>query len=258
MKSVGWRRKPTSVTTMEQHRPPLLIRIIGIAVMLGLAALLVIWGIDLGKRLIGAGSTDAPAEGAAASAPKAFAFELGKVNVEMKAERERLIGAQRTAESALQTSASQIKALQLENSKLAGDLALAESLLPLARSGSGLNVLGLQAEMVAPGQLHYVMLLSYGEKDGRSAFNGRVQLALTLVQDGKPQVVLFPDDQHADAPEYALAVKRYQRFDGVLEVPEGASAKSLQIRLLEKGQPVTRLSTSVKDGHGFQAAGGNG
>lgn len=244
---------------MEQYRPPLLIRIIGIAVMLGLAALLVIWGVDLGKRIIGAGTVaDAPAEAdAVSSAPGAFQTELGKVNVEMKAERERLIGAQRTAEAALQKSASQIKALELENSKLAGDLALTESLLPLDRTGGGISVLGLQAEMVAPGELHYIVLLAYGGNKGRPVFNGRLQLALTLIQDGKPQVLQFPDDQHAEAPEYALAVRRYQRLDGMLDVPAGTSAKMLQIRLLDKGQAVTRLSTSVKDAHVAQAAGGN-
>lgn len=260
MKSGGWRRRPGEVTTMAQQRPPLIIRVIGIAVMLGLAALLVVWGIDLGKRIIGAGSVaDTPVDAdTAASAPAAFQNELGKVNVEMKAERERLIAAQRTAEAALQTSASQIKALQLENSKLAGDLALTESLLPVDRSGSGLSVLGLQAEMVGPGQLHYIVLLAYGGKKSRPVFNGRLQLALTLLQDGKPQVLQFPDEQHADAPEYALAVRRYQRLDGMLDVPAGASARMLQIRLLDKGQAVTRLSTSVKDGHVAQAPAGNG
>jgi hypothetical protein len=43
----------------------------------------------------------------------------------------------------------------------------------------------------------------------------------------------------------------------MLDVPAGASAKMLQIRLLDKGQAVTRLSTSVKDAHVAQAAGGN-
>jgi ABC-type transporter Mla subunit MlaD len=224
----------------EQKRPPLPVRVLGVVVMLVLAGMLVMWGIDLGKRIIGAGSGETDP---AAQAALGLQDELAKVN----AERERLDAAGAAATAALKEAQGRIQALQADNSQLAGDLELTESQLPPEKAGAGPAIRGLRANMVSPTQLQYGLLLAYGAKKARPVLNGQLQFAVTLVQDGKKRVAEFPPEKDADGPQYVVKVQSRQRLDGMLELPPGARADSLQVSLLDKGQVVARLSTTVKD-----------
>jgi hypothetical protein len=50
----GGGKRAAGAVVLEQKRPPLVARILGIAVVLVLGGVLVVWGIDLGKRIMGA------------------------------------------------------------------------------------------------------------------------------------------------------------------------------------------------------------
>lgn len=159
-----------------------------------------------------------------------------------------------------QQLAVQVKSLEDENTKLKEDLAFFESLLPVDANAQGVSIRKLKAESVAPNQLHYQLLVMQGGK-GDHDFIGNLQLNVTVVQNGKSAMIAFPEPAATPAPNapgasapakaeaataldnFKLAFKHYQRVDGVLTLPDGAVIKSVQARILDKGQIRAQLST---------------
>jgi hypothetical protein len=144
---------------------------------------------------------------------------------------------------------AQVKSLEDENTKLKEDLAFFESLLPVDANAQGVSIRKLKAETVAPNQLHYQLLVMQGGK-GDHDFIGNLQLNVTVVQNGKSAMIAFPEpttSPAASAPtgpdNFKLAFKHYQRVDGTLTVPDGAVIKSVQARILDKGQIRAQLSS---------------
>ena len=149
---------------------------------------------------------------------------------------------------------AQVKSLEDENTKLKEDLAFFESLLPVDANAQGVSIRKLKAESVAPNQLHYQLLVMQGGK-GDHDFIGNLQLNVTVVQNGKSAMIAFPEPAASPASSaasstaaagpdnYKLAFKHYQRVDGVLTLPDGAVIKSVQARILDKGQIRAQLST---------------
>jgi hypothetical protein len=225
----------------EQKRAPLFVRVLGVAVMVALVGALLVWGIDLGRRIVAAGSGETDP---AAQATLALQDQLGKVS----AERDRLDAAGAAAATALKQAQGTIEALRAENGQLAGDLLMEDEQLPEEKAGTGLRLLGLRAAMVSATRLQYGLLLAYGGKKARPVFNGQLQLTLAVVKDGKHLAIEFPAAKNTDGAEYVVNVQHHQRVDGVLELPDGASAESLQVRLLDKGQVVAHQSINVKEG----------
>jgi hypothetical protein len=140
--------------------------------------------------------------------------------------------------SAQKQLGEQVKLLDVENNKLKEDLAFFESLLPADKNSGGLSIRRIKADMAGPNQLRYRLLVMQGGKGDRD-FSGNVQVVVTLVREGKTSTLIFPDANNHDATEskkFALAFKRYQRIEGLLTIPDGAEVKSLQAKILEKGQ----------------------
>ena len=234
------RKPPTQ--PMEQQPAPLALRVLGVLVMLVLAGLLAWWGVDLGRRLFGASHGELSVEQRLALAQA----DLTRITLE----RDQLLAAGDSKAAAGKQTAQtddQIKSLEVENSKLVADLALAESLIPAEKPGTPLTIRGLQAELTAPDQLHYVLVLTRGEKKSKPQFSGQLQLALTVQQDGKTMVLQFPEAP--DDPQYKVVVQRYQRLDGVKPLPAGVTVSAVQVKLLENGQIVAQQSSTVKDAH---------
>lgn len=246
MNSRGWAgRSPAPVrpgprvapAPVEPAQPALALRVLGVLVMLVLAGLLVTWGIDLGRRIGGIGGAG-PA--AAAAPPQA---ELDKVT----AERDQLAVDAAAMLSEQKKTATQIKALEVENGKLSGDLELVESLVAPPPPGAGLLIRGVRARMLAPDRLHYVLLLAHGPRKGQPHFDGQLQLSVAMQVDGARQVIEFPGRDGADGAQYGVRVQRYQRLDGVLAVPRGAQVKTVQVRLLERGRVLAQQLATVKE-----------
>ncbi|UGQ47067.1 DUF6776 family protein [Massilia endophytica] len=219
-----------------EQKAPLAVRIGGVAVVLALAGGLLMWGLDLGQRLIGASRAPAPtvtiehepapAASAAASAPAATPAVASVPAAPAPA------------------PATPAEAASGESGQLAADLALLESILPPVKPGAGLVIRGMQARMATPRQVHYTVLLGYGPKKGQAAFEGQLSLVLSGSKDGKPVQLRFPTDEGAE--RYRLSVEDYQRVDGTLDLPEGLTAAALEVSLSREGKVLATQSTSIK------------
>ncbi len=214
----------------------MLARVMGLAAVLVAGGVLVMWGVDLGKRVIGVSQGES-----SPSVKKQLAaaeLELARVTAERDALAEKLKAAPAAA-GPLPNAAS-----DAELAKLNADLALLEDILEPAPAGAGLLIAGMQARMASPKLLHYTVLLQYGaKKKGPSAFTGKLKLAVTVLQDGKKTVLEYPKE---GAERYELKVDRYQRVDGTLELPEGAQATAVKVSLSEKGKVVATEATTVR------------
>ena len=221
--------------TIRQRMPAPVRATIAAAVLAGIAGI-AFGGYDIGRGIAGHGSANAASGGASVQV------------AQIQAERDRLASSANSAESQINIErsvqrqlAEQVKVLEAENSKLKEDLAFFESLLPADRTtgaGGGLSIRRLKADVAGNGQLRYRMLVMQGGKGDRD-FAGSLQLAVTVLQNGKSAVIVFPEagrKDPVDAEKFQLAFKRYQRIEGLLTLPPGAEMKSVQARILEKGQ----------------------
>jgi translation elongation factor P/translation initiation factor 5A len=138
----------------------------------------------------------------------------------------------------------QVKTLEGENLKLKEDLAFFESLLPVDNNAFGVSIRRMKAEVAAPNQLHYQLLIMQGGKVDHD-FSGDLQLTVTVLQAGKSAMIVFPEQNTAEPDKYKLTFKHYQRAEGVLTLPDGAVAKSVQARVLDKGQIRAQLSMNL-------------
>lgn len=239
-RKLWWRRWSVSAPrmTIKNHLPwPL--RAIFIAIVLGLSAAVAMWTYDMGRSFTG-------------FKPAVTAEQLADLKAQLKRvsdERDRLqttidaAGSQVNIERSFQAQLTeQIKTLGAENSKLKDDLSFFESLLPVGTGAQGIAIRRLKAEMVAPNQLRYQLLLMQGGKVVRD-FIGNYQLIVTLVQGGKSAMITFPKPEAAES--FKLSFTHYQRVEGVLTLPDGAVVKSVQVKILEKGAVRAQQSANL-------------
>lgn len=146
--------------------------------------------------------------------------------------------------SAQKQLAAQVKTLEAENTRLKEDLAFFESLLPNATGPQGVAIRRLKVDQIAPNQLRYRLLVMQGGKGDRR-FTGQLQLAVTTLQDGKSAMMTFPEGVPGEQEKFKLNFMHYQRVEGVLTLPEGASTKLVQARVLENGQVRAQLAANL-------------
>ena len=243
MKLRLWRRRLSisaprmKVTTTM----PWAARIVFAVVLLGLGALAGIWLQDSGRSLTGL-------------PPCPSADQLAQANQKLEQllqEREALLTSINTAESqlAMERAAGkqvggQIKALEAENARLKEDLAFFEKLLPLNSRTGNLAIRGIAAELVSPVQLQYRLLVMQGGK-GATQFEGTLRLTLTVVQNGRPVQLHFPDGKSSEINNFRLSFRHYQRLEGIVSLPPGAQPQTLQATELEKGQVRAQQSLNL-------------
>lgn len=227
------RRLSVSAPRMTiKSRLPWPLRMVFVAVVFGLGGALAMWTYDLGRSFTGF------IPGASREQLETFKEQVDKI----KAERDQFSTTVNAAESQLNIERSaqrqlavQVKILETENVRLKEDLAFFESLLPADTGGQGVSIRRLKAEIIAPNQLRYRLLVMQGGK-GERDFVGNLQLAVTVLQGGKSAMMVFPDVNSGGADKFKLSFKHYQRVEGVLTLPEGVSMKMLQARIMDKGQ----------------------
>lgn len=237
-----WRRR-LSVAAPKvsiRHHLPWPLRLLLLAIVLGLAGAIALATYDLGRQLAGRSTGVDPAE----------LRGMQERLVEVSAERDRFSGSVDAAESQLQIErtaqkqlAEQVKTLIAENARLKEDLAFFESLLPASTGEAGISIRRLTAEIIAPNQLKYRLLVMQGGK-GQRNFVGNLQLTVNIVREGKNAMIVFPDNKSGEPERFKLAFQHYQRMEGVLNLPEGATVQAVQARILEKG--LVRAQQSAK------------
>lgn len=214
------------------------LKIVLFVVMLGLGGAIAMWAYDMGRSFTGFDSV--------AHNEQLALFK--EQNDKLSAERDRYSTTVNTADSQLTIEHSvqkqleaQIRTLEAENARLKDDLAFFDSLLPVD-TGQGIAIRRLKAELIAPNQLRYRLLVMQGGKGTRD-FVGDLQFTVTVVQNGKSAMMIFPQGKssvtainNSENNKYKLGFKHYQRLEGVLTLPEGASVKMIQARVLEKGK----------------------
>lgn len=195
------------------------------AIVLGFSGALALWAFEFGKGIAGLDHESRDA---------AQALSTAQLQIdELKRDRERAQSIANTADSLLRAEkatqtrlAEQVKSLELENQALKDDLGFFERLLPA--SGEGLSVRGLQADMPAPGQLRYQLLVMQQGGRAMPEFKGRYEVLLSGLMDNKPWAQSLP------VVSKALQVRQYLRLDGAAEYPSTAVVKQVQVRVLDE------------------------
>lgn len=214
-----------------------------ISIVLGLSGALAMWTYEMGRGITGQ-SRDADQQ------------ELENLRARLdalSAEHDQFSSTANSAESrltiersAVKQLAAQVRTLEAENNKLKEDLAFFESFLPASARPPGVSIQQLKVENIGANQLRYRLLLMQGGK-GAQEFVGNLQLAITVVQNGKSAMMIFPvrNTLELERDKFKLAFKHYQRIEGMLTLPEGAITKHVQVRVLEKGQIRVQQSANL-------------
>ena len=216
-------------------------RLLAFVIVLGLGGALALWVYDMGRGLTGLHADETRQQ-----------LVRYKEQLElMTAERDQLSATANAAESKLNIErsaqkqlATQVKTLESENTRLKEDLAFFESLLPNATGPAGVAIRRLKIDPMPPNQLRYRLLIMQGGK-GDQQFVGNLQLAVTVIRDGKSAMMVFPEGNPAEQAKFKLGFRHYQRVEGVLTLPEGATAKLVQARVLENGQMRAQVSANL-------------
>ena len=216
---------------MRSHLPwPL--RWATLAVMLGFSAALALWAFELGKNLAGLERDD-----------KEELSRLRSEIVQLREDHRQAAQVANTADSLLKTEraaqerlAQQLRQVEAEKQALRSDLGFYEKLLP--SKGEGLQLRGLQAELSAPGQLKYQMLVVHNGK-APMEFKGRYDLLLTGLLEGKTWTQAMPGGPQA------LQMRQVTRVEGLIDHPAAAVIKTVQVRVMD-AKGATQATQTVR------------
>ena len=207
-------------------------RVLGLVTMLGVSLALAGWVYDAGRRFAGFDRSETEQE----------LTSLRAKSAELTGEVTRLRSLADASGSKLQIEMTvqqqltrQVKGLEDENVQLKEDLSVFENLAQAEGPEGSLSINGLRVEADAD-QYRYRMLVAMqgGKKDRE--FNGSLQLAVTLQQDGKSVMMLLPSPGDPSANKYLLNFKHFRRVEGAFKVPAGTRVKRVEVRLLQNGE----------------------
>lgn len=195
-----------------------------LAVVFGFCAAVALWAFEFGKSIAGLDS------GARDELVRLRA-EVERLREENREQRsvaqaaDSVLTAERAARDGV---AAQVRQLEAENRSLRDDLGFFEKLLPAAKA-DGLAIRALQAEVLAPTQLRWQVLVIQQAKNAPE-FRGRLELLLSGTRAGQPWSQVLP------AEGLPLQLRQYRRLEGVLELPPQAVVQTATARVLEGGQ----------------------
>jgi hypothetical protein len=243
------RRREVSLTGLEvvvKQRQSTAWRVVRVATATGLALLLLLLVFEFGRR---------------SSSPDAFVLQEELETVRAKfaralVQRDEADSKQSVAQSTLSIEqsvaaglGSHLKELEDENARLKADLAFYEQLLP-ADAGAALSVRSAEAHQeTAKGlnELRFRVLIGQGSK-ATKLFRGTLQIVATVMDDGKELKLEMPQNRAAPAPEYTLSFRLFQRVQGALTLPPGATVRSVQVRVHDESAAVV-MEQSIPTGH---------
>jgi len=231
-------------TVAVRTQIPWYLRWFGLAVMLAFTAALAVWVYDAGRRFAGFDRSEVEQEMNAARS------ELAKLREELERLRalanaaDSKVSIERTTQQKL---AQQIQGMEQENARLREELAIFESMLSSeTASAAPLSVLRFKVEPdVLPGEFRYrVMLVASGARRGRE-FQGKLELVVGLTEDGRSAMITVPGSGEADAQNFRLGFKHFQRIDGIFRVSPKAKLVSVQLRVYENGSAEPKVTQNA-------------
>ena len=194
-----------------------------VAIVLGFCAAIGLWAFEFGKDIAGL--------------DKDAKEELVKLRDEAKRLREERDKAQSvantsgsllTAERAAQEKlATQIRQLEADNRSLRDDLGFFEKLIP-SPGAESIAIRGVQAELLSPTQLRWQVLVIQAVKNAPQ-FTGKIELALSGIQGGKPWSATVPEGG------VAVQLQQYRRIEGVYDLPPSTVLKAVTVKLTKDG-----------------------
>lgn len=230
MKNNGLKQKSIAQIKVVEHNTSWVRKLLTLLVILAAVAALAMFTYQLGGTISG-------------TAPAKEQLSQLKEQVEkLDSEREKLSSTANSADSELNIErstqkqlASQVQALTAENNKLKEDLAFFENLIPNSGGPEGLRIGAFKADTSNKSQVQYRVLVMQGGKTVQD-FTGELQFLLTMVDNGKTVTLTLPDTKSDESARLKLSFKYYQRVEGTLNVPDGATIKSVQARIIDRGQ----------------------
>jgi hypothetical protein len=177
--------------------------------------------------------------------------ELAGLRERLAVVESELAGAQQQVDSAHSTLqieraaqeqlTARIRSLESENSRLREDMLVFESLAGASGTGQGFKINRLVLEPdVEAGRFRYRMLIvrqgGKAEQDTRGAY----QIVAAIDRQGQGATMTFPPE--AGDLSYRVNFRHFQRVDGVLAMPAGATLKSIEVRFLQDGQIKARAT----------------
>ncbi len=219
-------------------------RWLGLALVLGVVGAVAAWMYDAGGRFAGFDRSEVGRELASTQQELSAArSELAKLRAVANAADSR-VSIERTAQQRL---AQQIRGLEQDNARLREELAIFESMLSSdARDAQGLAIKRFKVEPDAlPGEYRYrILLLASGSKRERE-FQGRLELVVSLTDEGKSAMITVPEQGDASAAAFRFAFKNFRRVEGTFRVGPNAKVESVQVRVYEAGGNQPRATQSV-------------
>ena len=223
---------------------PWYLRWLLIAVLVAFSGALALWIYDAGRRFAGFDRSEVEQELASARAELAkLRTELDKLRALANAADSK-VSIERTAQQKL---AQQIRTLEQDNARQREELALFESMLSSgAAEAAPLSILRFKVEPeVLPGEFRYrALLLASGPRRSKD-FQGRVELLVSVAEEGRNAMITVPAAGEAEGP-FRLAFKHFQRVDGVFRVSPKSRVASVQLRVYETGTPGAKATQTVK------------
>ena len=129
----------------------------------------------------------------------------------------------------------QIRSLTEEISLLKNDLAFFETLTTAGGQEGDLRINQFRVHPESlPGEYRYRLLLAQtGAKP--KLFEGTVQLVAQGLLNGKPFLMTYPKTGQVQEAGQGVRFRLFQRLEGQIQIPVGATLKTVEVRVLERG-----------------------
>jgi regulator of replication initiation timing len=156
-------------------------------------------------------------------------------------ERDRQLQIERAAQGELARTVAQ---LQEENAALKEDLGFLRNIMSSGAAPEGIGMSNLKVERDGKtNEYRYRMLLTQGGQR-KQDFKGRVQIVARVAKDGATSTMTFPDAALGDAAG-AFDFRFYHKVEGRFAIPEGASLKGVDVRVLALPGGQVKLSRTI-------------
>lgn len=210
-------------------------RWLGVAIIAAASYAVGTWAYDAGRRIAGFDRSELESElQRLRHSVAALEAEAGHLRAVSNAGESKL----KLEQSAQVQFASQVKLLIEENARLKEDLAFFENLAP---SGERLTINRFTVQPEAlPGEYRYRMLVVLGGGRKERQFQGSIQLVVKVQAEGRDAMIVLPEEGRSEAAAFRLDFKYFQRAEGTFRVPEKVKVRSVQVRILERGNSQAR------------------
>ena len=156
-------------------------------------------------------------------------------------ERDRQLQIEKAAQGELARTVTQ---LQDENASLKEDLGFLRNIMSSGTTPEGIGMSNLKIERDGkPNEYRYRMLLTQGGQR-KQDFKGKVQIVARVAKDGAFTTMTIPDTPPAD-PAGAFEFRFYQKVEGRFAIPDGASLKGVDVRVLALPGGQVKLSRTI-------------